>query len=319
MSFLSFSMRIPSRRPRFSPFCKCSPCLRRVLLQAVLLQAVPLELGGTRKAMVLRREALAVLLLLCAASCAWACIESDAGVQCDAGAQCGICLLLVNASACSSMSFHGNTKCWVVKRGEMCEGDGECGTDDNANNCAAQEGREPLKDVYLRVPCRGEGAALGEEPGAEAGEDLRLLLLVASFLCGWMLCGAWRKARAPSGRPDASLAGTDGAGEVQLEAMARVPVARSVLVPLAEVQVARAPAVSRVEGQGEEAAEAEARAAPCCAGLEPEQEPERTESRPPALSPPTPSPPTPAEAAAARTEADGATAAAQHAVEQRSV
>ena len=54
------------------------------------------------------------------------------------------------------MSYHGNTKCRTVKRGEMCEGDGECGSDDDANNCATQYGTEPLKDVYLRVPCRGE-------------------------------------------------------------------------------------------------------------------------------------------------------------------
>jgi hypothetical protein len=238
--------------------------------------------------MVLRRDALAVLL---SAACSWACSESDAGVRCDAGEQCGRCLLLVNASACSSMSYHGNTKCSVVERGEMCEGDGECGSDDNANNCATPDGKEPLKDVYLRVRCRGDLAAPGgsEEPGAGIREDLRSAssLLVASVLCGWLLMHAWRKAHL---RPSASLAAADGAGGVQLDAMPEVPVGRAVLVPLAEVQVPPAQPAAEVEGQ-EEAEEAEAQAAHGSPVLEPES----TESTPPNL----------AEAAAKPTEASG--------------
>ena len=264
--------------------------------------------------MVLRREAFAVLLFF-VASCARAgrdtftCSESDAGAQCDAGEQCGMCLLLVNASACSSMSYHGNTKCWTVKRGEMCEGDGECGSDDDANNCATQHGSELLKDVYLRVPCRGEVAANdGHGPGAGIGEELRAVfpLLIASVLCGWLIMRAWRKVHLPDGRPGASLA-QDGAGGVQLEAVPRVPVARGVLVPLAEVQVQVAPvqAVAEVEGQeqAEEPEEAEVGGAPV-AHDGPALEPEITES---------------AESARAEAAAEPTEEALQQAVEQRSV
>lgn len=270
--------------------------------------------------MVLRREAFAVLLFF-VASCARAgrdtftCSESDAGAQCDAGEQCGMCLLLVNASACSSMSYHGNTKCWTVKRGEMCEGDGECGSDDDANNCPTQHGSELLKDVYLRVPCRGEVAANdGHGPGAGIGEELRAVfpLLIASVLCGWLIMRAWRKVHLPDGRPGASLA-QDGAGGVQLEAVPRVPVARGVLVPLAEVQVQVAPvqAVAEVEGQeepeeaevAEEAEEAEVAGAPV-AHDGPALEPESAES---------------AESARAEAAAEPTEEALQQAVEQRSV
>lgn len=253
-----------------------------------------------------RREAFAVLLSV--ASCARAgrdttCSESDAGAQCDAGEQCGMCLLLINASACSSMSYHGNTKCRTVKRGEMCEGDGECGSDDDANNCATQHGSEPLKDVYLRVPCRGEVAA--NDGRAGIGEDLRAVfpLLIASVLCGWLIMRAWRKVHLPDGRPGASLA-QDGAGGVQLEAVPRVPVARGVLVPLAEVQVQVAPvqAVAEVEGQ-EEAEEAEVAGAPV-AHNGPALEPESTVS---------------AESTRAEAAAEPTEEALQHAVEQRSV
>ena len=170
-------------------------------------------------------------LLLVLPACAWTCSESDTGAQCDAGEQCGRCLLLVNASVCSSMAYHGNTRCSLVKPGEMCEGDGECGSDDDANNCATQEGKEPLKDVYLRVPCRGEPAAPGG--GEEPAQHLRSVssLMVASVLCGWLLMRAWRQGHL---RPSASLAAADGAGGVQLDALPQVPVGRAVLVPVAE-------------------------------------------------------------------------------------
>ena len=174
-------------------------------------------------------------LLLVLPACAWTCSESDTGAQCDAGEQCGRCLLLVNASVCSSMSYHGNTRCSVVKPGEMCEGDGECGSDDDANNCATQEGKEPLKDVYLRVPCRGEPAAPGG--GEEPAQHLRSVssLMVASVLCGWLLMRAWRQGHLRPMRPGASLAAADGAGGVQLDALPQVPVGRAVLMPVAEV------------------------------------------------------------------------------------
>ena len=68
--------------------------------------------------------------------------------QCDAGESCGICLRAVKRVDCPS---HLNTVldrlplCSAIDVGEMCEGDGECGTSNEANNCGYDY------DVYLRA------------------------------------------------------------------------------------------------------------------------------------------------------------------------
>jgi hypothetical protein len=70
--------------------------------------------------------------------------------QCDAGAVCGICLVLVPAIECppSETDLASLPRCDApMAMHHLCEGDGECGTDIGSNNC--DEGY----DVYRRVPC----------------------------------------------------------------------------------------------------------------------------------------------------------------------
>eukprot|EP00965_Chrysotila_dentata_P040347 1339001-Pleurochrysis_carterae.AAC.3 len=66
-------------------------------------------------------------------------------LQCDAGASCGICLVLVSREECpeswvSDWTLH---TCDKVADGDLCEADGECGTNNDASNC---EGRDPNQE-----------------------------------------------------------------------------------------------------------------------------------------------------------------------------
>ena len=188
-----------------------------------------------RRALVHMKSRLAVLLST--AACALA-AELPCSA-CDAGKQCGVCLLLANASLCSSMSYMGNTKCGrSLRYGEMCEGDGECGSNEGANNCVGR-GREPLKDVYIRVACSGEWSVRQEK--CHSCSSLRWVLVslsITSVLCGWLLRVVYLR----NNRPRATLAASDGAAGVQLDT---VPVATLVMVPLAVVQ-----AEAEVHGTG---------------------------------------------------------------------
>ena len=80
--------------------------------------------------------------------------------ECDAGASCGMCLVLVLQDKCPTdidafqhmIDADGlavRTRCLDVNRGEVCEGSGECGTDDGADNCLTS-------DIYRHVECYGD-------------------------------------------------------------------------------------------------------------------------------------------------------------------
>ena len=80
--------------------------------------------------------------------------------ECDAGAVCGMCLVLVLKDECPKnvddfqhmMDANGllvRTRCQDVFRGEVCEGSGECGTSDHADNCLTD-------DIYRHVECYGD-------------------------------------------------------------------------------------------------------------------------------------------------------------------
>ena len=80
--------------------------------------------------------------------------------ECDAGASCGMCLVLVLQDKCPTdydalqhmLDADGlavRTRCLDVFRGEACEGSGECGTDDGADNCLTS-------DIYRHVECDGD-------------------------------------------------------------------------------------------------------------------------------------------------------------------
>ena len=79
--------------------------------------------------------------------------------DCDAGAACGVCLMLLTADQCPDSQHDQNVAADCFSPGglhldggvsSMCEGDGECGTSDLANNCAH------YNDIYSRVACEGE-------------------------------------------------------------------------------------------------------------------------------------------------------------------
>ena len=53
---------------------------------------------------------------------------------CDAGLLCGRCLLLLRPSECPTRPDLGRS-CEAARAGELCEGGGECGTDQAADNC----------------------------------------------------------------------------------------------------------------------------------------------------------------------------------------
>lgn len=72
--------------------------------------------------------------------------------QCDAGIECGLCLRLVEQEQCPWAIDFTLLSCRARDTfipGNRCEGSGECGTNDQANNCPA------WRDVYVRVNCAG--------------------------------------------------------------------------------------------------------------------------------------------------------------------
>jgi hypothetical protein len=154
---------------------------------------------------------------------------AGAPCTCDAGQACGMCLQLVDASECPT-DGSDRRKCRKSSGLELfglCEGDGECGTDDGHDNCpAAMGGGSNRRDVYRLESCDADG----DDGSARAARLARLTrmarlpwllgtILLAAVLMG-ALARAWL-ARRPLAASDESAA----AG-VQME---------TVLVPIAEV------------------------------------------------------------------------------------
>ena len=83
--------------------------------------------------------------------------------KCDAGGDCGYCLRLLEQSECpqqvSGAQNGGLPPCEPgrVGPGQLCEGDGPCGTSEARDNCGYSTGllgfTQPF-DIYLRVACR---------------------------------------------------------------------------------------------------------------------------------------------------------------------
>ncbi len=99
--------------------------------------------------------------------------------ECDASG-CGLCLNLVSPSDCPASWARNLPTCDRVGDGELCEGDGECGTDGWADNCGGwdiyRRMRGPLSGAPLKVSIGGKRTmlAVGATGGcAGAGmEDL---------------------------------------------------------------------------------------------------------------------------------------------------
>ena len=83
---------------------------------------------------------------------------------CLGGASCGICLRLLNTTDCPlpSRVEQGLQSCEPgdVSAGELCEGSGNCGTDNTAENCVyhTMSGTTLPYDIYQRMDCEFEPA-----------------------------------------------------------------------------------------------------------------------------------------------------------------
>merc|ERR1712048_866778 len=68
--------------------------------------------------------------------------------------------------ACECPSNPNIANCDDVSAGELCEGDGECGTDNSLNNC---DGGNVLYDVYRKQPLLAcaDGLSLSPVPACE--------------------------------------------------------------------------------------------------------------------------------------------------------
>ncbi len=89
--------------------------------------------------------------------------------SCSAGSACGMCLVLVPSSECPTGPGRFGTNnglapggCLGVGVGQLCEADGECGTDNDADNCDVSEegfpvpgwwGKRGGRDIYRRESC----------------------------------------------------------------------------------------------------------------------------------------------------------------------
>jgi hypothetical protein len=102
---------------------------------------------------------------------------AECAAPCDAGAECGACLQLVPEGECpaAAAAVDRLPHCVGLWPGELCEGDGECGTAPTANNC------HDYRDVYVRAACvpavSSGGADLLRDP-LIAGVSAALLLLL---------------------------------------------------------------------------------------------------------------------------------------------
>ena len=144
---------------------------------------------------------------------------------CDAGEACGLCLRTLRGRQCPG-PIHADTlpPCdATVAPGDLCEGDGECGTDPTLNNCHG------YRDVYRRDACilpatpemaTNSQAVLIAGVAGSASLLLALLLLALVLLCrGWARSrGAraatsthWMRTKSPAGAMTA-MTGASGDG-----------------------------------------------------------------------------------------------------------
>lgn len=113
---------------------------------------------------------------------------------CAAGSSCGICLHIVQGSACpDAIEIDALPSCDIAMPGALCEGDGECLTDPTLNSCHGYH------DVYRREAClptatqEFRGGAAQVPPTVVVLTCLALALLVA-LPSGWW----WRHRKRPA-------------------------------------------------------------------------------------------------------------------------
>ena len=101
--------------------------------------------GSARRLMASHRMTVFILLVTATTAATIPCSS------CDAGHSCGVCLMLIDAADCPTPGADLVDDCRGMSLGQLCEADGECGTDNHADNCP---GTHHGMDVYRRVECR---------------------------------------------------------------------------------------------------------------------------------------------------------------------
>ena len=82
------------------------------------------------------------------------CGPSDPDPVCDAGEACGLCLQAIqypNLECPPNAELQVMANCMAASAGELCEADGECGTDDSIDNCGTPKGYDVYRKMVLPV------------------------------------------------------------------------------------------------------------------------------------------------------------------------
>lgn len=193
--------------------------------------------------------------------------------SCDAGAECGRCLQRLKPEECPKASHveFELKPCDAADKGDFCEGDGECGTTQDLNNCRGSDSDDhgswnddPFwmkvkADVYRVVDCSfgddadasGPSAAVpgpvitpgglvgpaAVVPGGRSGGGVTFLVVLASVAGGVLIVVGlrrrrlWRLGGAPTLMPSTRVASGVAAGAAHLAAI--LPPSDTMRTPLA--------------------------------------------------------------------------------------
>lgn len=111
--------------------------------------------------------------------------------SCEAGSSCGICLVLLTETECPA-DRHAFTQMNVQRRcrgdlgiGKFCEGNGECGTDNEADNCVGSWWTSGGgRDIYRRETCTVTTPQAPPPPAPPPAASCELLHCDAGASCG---------------------------------------------------------------------------------------------------------------------------------------
>ena len=118
--------------------------------------------------------------------------------RCDAGQSCGLCLVAVGPSECPSNPNIAN--CLSVGLGELCEGDGECGTGNGLNNCGGydvyRKSANGRSDFPIKIKADAECRSSDEWLGWQSTMEKCAAACAAKTGCEYFIYG---KASGPQG------------------------------------------------------------------------------------------------------------------------
>lgn len=142
-------------------------------------------------------------------------------ITCSAGpSTCGYCLVPVDSLSCPSEAIVATLpNCYWALPGDLCEGDGECGTRKTLNNCHLKD------DVYRRIACIPSSqpappadAASGFGGGFALGAGVASVVALALFVYS-RRAGGWDKPQSrarTSSSPRASTSTSAANGKTEV-------------------------------------------------------------------------------------------------------